>query len=95
MISGITWYDVLGVLPDAPTGDIGTAWEASRAVLQPAALAGAPPEVLPAAERARQVVDEAWRVLADPATRAWWRPADRFRAAGGGPGPARAGAVGA
>ena len=46
MISGITWYDVLGVLPDAPTGDIGTAWEASRAVLQPAALAGAPPEVL-------------------------------------------------
>ena len=70
MMSAITWYDVLGVLPDAPPEDIRAAWQARKAVLQPAALAGAPPDVLPAADRARQVVDEAWGVLADPAARA-------------------------
>ena len=92
MISGITWYDVLGVLPDAPTEDIRTAWEERRAVLQPAALAGAPPEVLPAAERARQVVDEAAGVLADPAARAWYdqqigfaRPGEGLAPPGRGP----------
>jgi hypothetical protein len=65
-----TWYDVLGVLPDAPPDDIRAAWQAKRAVLQPTALAGAPPDVLPVAERSRQVLDEAWGVLADPAARA-------------------------
>jgi hypothetical protein len=62
MMSGITWYDVLGVLPDAAPEDILAAWQARKAALQPAALAGAPPDVLPAADRARQVVDEAWGV---------------------------------
>jgi len=66
----ITWYDVLGVLPDAPSEDIGAAWRARKAVLQPAGLAGAPPDVLSAADKARQAVDEARGVLADPAARA-------------------------
>src|SRR5579864_6804232 len=65
----ITWYDVLGVLPDAPPEDIGAARQARMAVLQPAALAGAPPDVLSAADKARQAVDGAWGVLADPAAR--------------------------
>jgi hypothetical protein len=65
----VTWYDVLGVLPDAPTDDIREAWQGRTAVLQQATLAGVPVEVLPAAGRARQAVDEAWRVLADPAAR--------------------------
>jgi DnaJ-like protein/PASTA domain-containing protein len=65
----ITWYDVLGVLPDAPTDDIRDAWEAKMAALLPEVLAGAAPEVLAAAERGRQVAAEAWRVLGDPATR--------------------------
>jgi DnaJ domain len=65
----ITWYDVLGVLPDAPLDDIRDAWQARMATLQPDALAGVSPEVLSAAERARQSVEEAGRVLADPATR--------------------------
>jgi DnaJ domain len=69
MTSLITWYDVLGVLPDAPPDDIRGAWQARQAMLQPGALAGAPPEVLSAADRARQSVQEAWRVLADPAAR--------------------------
>jgi DnaJ domain len=69
MASLITWYDVLGVLPDAPPEDIRQACQERMAALQPGALAGAPPKVLPAAQRARQAVEEAWRVLADPATR--------------------------
>jgi DnaJ domain len=69
MASVITWYDVLGVLPDAPPEDIREAWQARKAALQPGTLAGAPPNVLSAAQLALQVVDEAWRVLADPAAR--------------------------
>jgi hypothetical protein len=69
MTGVVTWYDVLGVLPDAPPDDIRQAWQGRRAALEPGALAAAPPEVLSAADRARQSVDEAWRVLADPAAR--------------------------
>ena len=46
MMSGITWYDVLGVLPDAPPEDIRAAWQARKAALQPAAQrAQAPAEL--------------------------------------------------
>jgi hypothetical protein len=69
MTSVITWYDVLGVLPDAMPDDIRQAWQAREAALQPGLLAGASPEVLSAAGRARQAVQQAWRVLADPAAR--------------------------
>jgi PASTA domain len=69
MASVITWYDVLGVLPDAPPDDIRAACQAREAALKPGTLAGAPPEVQPAADRARQAVQEASRVLADPAAR--------------------------
>jgi hypothetical protein len=65
----ITWYDVLGVLPDASPDDIREAWQARKAALQPGILAGATPEVLSAAQQAQQAVEEAWRVLADPAAR--------------------------
>src|SRR5690242_5043021 len=65
----ITWYDVLGVLPDAAPEDIREAWQARRNALQPAALAGNPSIVLSAADRARHAADNAWRVLADPAAR--------------------------
>ena len=69
MTNVITWYDVLGVLPDALPDDIRDAWQARKAALQPGMLAGAPPDVLSAADRALQAVEEAWRVLADPAAR--------------------------
>src|SRR5215469_16182567 len=69
MTSLITWYDVLGVLPDAEPQDIREAWQAREALLQPGMLAGAPSDVLSAVERARQSVEEAWRVLGDPAAR--------------------------
>ena len=69
MTALVTWYDVLGVLPDAAPDDIREAWQDRTAALQPRTLAGVSPEVLSAADRARQAVAEAWRVLADPATR--------------------------
>jgi len=69
MRSLVTIYDVLGVLPDAAPDDIRRAWQARQAALAPASLAGAPPGVQSAADKARQAVVEAWRVLADPAAR--------------------------
>ena len=69
MNSAITWYDVLGVLPDASQDDIRAAWQARREALAPGLLDGAPPGVLAAAGRAVQAVDEAGRVLGDAATR--------------------------
>jgi PASTA domain len=69
MRSAVTWYDVLGVLPDAAPDDIRQAWQGRKAVLELASLAGTPPGVLSAADRAQQKVDEAFRVLADPAAR--------------------------
>jgi hypothetical protein len=69
MTSILTWYDVLGVLPDATPEEIREACQARGATLQQGTLAGAPPEVLSAAERALQAVQEAWRVLADPVAR--------------------------
>jgi DnaJ domain len=69
MRSAVTWYDVLGVLPDTAPDDIRQAFQARKAVLDPAGLAGAPPGVLSAADRAGQEVEEAFRVLSDPAAR--------------------------
>jgi curved DNA-binding protein CbpA len=83
MTSVITWYDVLGVLPDATLEDIREAWQARKAMLQPGTLAGAPPDVLSAADRARQAVEEAWRVLADPAARESYDEEIGFAARGG------------
>ena len=68
MTSVVTWYDVLGTAgrdagrhPRSVAGEKGCA---------PAAQAGGgPPDVLSAADRALKAVDEAWRVLADPAAR--------------------------
>jgi curved DNA-binding protein CbpA len=92
MTSVITWYDVLGVLPDAPPDDIREAWLARTAALQPAMSAGAPPDVMSALDRARQTVTEAWRVLADPAARQSYdehvgvrRPGEGLASPGRGP----------
>src|SRR5271169_5155901 len=87
MTSGITWYDVLGVLPDAAPQDIRAACQARWAVLQPGALAGAPPDVLSAADRARQVVEEAWGVLGDPVVRECYDEEIGFARPGEGLGP--------
>src|SRR6516165_4224228 len=84
MTSVITWYDVLGVLPAAMSDDIREAWQARVAALGPTTLAGAPPDVVSAADRARQAVEEAWRVLADPAARESYDEHIGFRRPGEG-----------
>ena len=92
MMSAITWYDVLGALPDAAPADIRAAWQARTAALRPGTLAGAPPDVLSAADRARQMVDEAWGVLGDPVIRERYdeeigfaRPGEGLASPGRGP----------
>ena len=87
MTSILTWYDVLGVLPDAAPDEIRQAWQARKAALQPDTLAGAPPTVVSAAHRALQAVDEAWRILADPAARESYDQDIGFRRPGEGLAP--------
>jgi len=91
MTSVVTWYDVLGVLPDAPLEDIREACQARTEALQPGPLAGAPPDALSAADRARQAVQEAWRVLADPAARESYDEEIGFVRPGEGLDPSRRG----
>lgn len=94
MTALVTWYDVLGVLPDAPPDDIREAWQGRMAALQPGPLAGVSAEVLAAADRARQAVAEAWRVLADPATRESYDEAIGFARPGEGLTPSWRGPAG-
>jgi len=83
------------VLPDAEPQDIRAAWQARKSALQPGTLAGASPDVLSAADRARQLVQEAWGVLADPAARASYDEEIGFARPGEGLPPPGRGAVGA
>lgn len=92
MSSVVTWYDVLGVRPDATTGDIRAAWQARRTALAPGLLAGAPAGVLAAADRAVKSVDQAGRVLGAPTARASYdeeigvtRPGEGLEPPGAGP----------
>jgi hypothetical protein len=68
--SGVTWYDVLGVPPGATVEQIQLQHDARTGLLRPELIAGAPSPVLTAASRAREFLDAARRVLADPARRA-------------------------
>jgi curved DNA-binding protein CbpA len=94
MTALVTWYDVLGVLPDATLDDIREAWQRRMAVLQPGKLAGVPAEVQSAVGRAQQAVDEAWRVLADPAARESYDERVGFRRPGEGLGTPGRGPLG-
>jgi hypothetical protein len=90
MTGALTWYDVLGVLPDATPDDIREACQARMAVLQQGTLSGAPPEVLSAAQRALRAVEDAWRVLADPVAReSYDQNIDLFRSGEGLTPPSR------
>ena len=69
MRAGITWYDLLGALPDASSEDIERAYAAKASLLRPELLSGAPSTVVTAAARAQGIIDAARRVLADPVSR--------------------------
>jgi hypothetical protein len=80
----ITWYDVLGVLPGASAEQVERARDAKASLLRPELVAGASSPVLSAARRAREILDAAARVLADPANRTRYDEAVGIRRAGGG-----------
>jgi curved DNA-binding protein CbpA len=82
--SGITWYDVLGVLPGATAEQVQHQHDAKARLLRPELIAGAPSPVVAAATRAREILDAARRVLADPASRARYDEAIGIRRSGGG-----------
>jgi hypothetical protein len=66
---GITWYDVLSVLPGAETKRIEREYEAKSGLLRPDMIAGASSNVLTAVTRAQGMLDRAWEVLGDPVSR--------------------------
>lgn len=66
---GITWYDILDVLPDASVDTIQQAYDAKASLLRPPLLSGAPSKVLTAASRAQAILDAARRALVDPVNR--------------------------
>jgi hypothetical protein len=80
----ITWYDVLGLLPGASAEQVKHQHDAKASLLRPALLAGAPSPAVMAATRAREILDAAQRVLADPDSRARYDAAAGIRGDGGG-----------
>ena len=81
---GITWYDVLGVLPGATAERIQYEYDAKARLLRPELLAGAPSPVVAAASRAGEILGAARRVLTDPVNRARYDEATGIRRRGGG-----------
>ncbi len=80
---GITWYDVLGLLPDASAEQVKRQHDSKASLLRPEFLAGTPSPVVAAASRAHEILDTALRVLADPASRARYDEAVGIRRRGG------------
>jgi len=58
---GITWYDILGVLPGASRDEIQQAYDDKAALLRPELVSGAPSNVVAAVSRSQRFLDEALR----------------------------------
>jgi DnaJ domain len=82
--AGITWYDVLGVLPGATFQQVKQQYDAKAGLLRPELVAGAPSPVVAATSRARVILETARRVLADPANRARYDETVGIRRRNGG-----------
>jgi curved DNA-binding protein CbpA len=80
---GITWYDVLGLLPGASAEQVQRQHDAKASLLRPELIAGAPSPVVAAASRARDILGAAHRVLTDPVNRARYDEAVGIRRSGG------------
>ena len=80
----ITWYDLLGALPDASSEDIQQAYDAKAGLLRPELLSDAPSTVATAAARAQGIIGAAWRVLGDPVSRQRYDEAAGLWGSGGG-----------
>jgi DnaJ domain len=81
---GITWYDVLGVMPGAEGRKLKQKYDAKAALLRPELISGASPDVIAAVRRAQELLDAAWQVLGDPQCRRRYDEAVGLRRSGGG-----------
>jgi hypothetical protein len=81
---GITWYDILGVLPSVSARRIQRAYDAKTSLLRPELISGAPSNVVKAASRAQGMLDAARRVLGDPVNRELYDEEIGFRRSGEG-----------
>jgi len=81
---GITWYDVLGTLPGAEARKLKAKYDAKAALMRPELIWGAPPNVLTAVMRTKELLDTAWQVLGDPEGRRRYDEAMGFQRSGGG-----------
>src|SRR5271169_4983436 len=84
MRADITWYDILGALPDASPEEIQQAYAAKTGLLRPELLSGAPSTVVTAAARAQGIIDAARQVLGDPVSRHRYNEAAGLWGSGGG-----------
>lgn len=89
MESGTTWYEVLGVLPGADPRKIKREYQARSDLLRPEMIAGAPSNVLGAVTRAQGLLDSAWQILSDPASRRRYDAEAGLLTSEGGLDPAR------
>jgi hypothetical protein len=83
MEPGITWYDVLGVLPGADPTKIRREYDAKTSLLRPELISGASSNVVQAISRAQGMLDEAWLVLGDPVSRELYDTSIGLRSPGG------------
>jgi curved DNA-binding protein CbpA len=81
---GVTWYDVLGLLPGATAAQVQRAYEAKARLLRPEFLSGAPSPVVAAASRAQEILGAARYDLTDPGRRDHYDRAAGLRGSGGG-----------
>ena len=84
MEPAVTWYDVLGAVPDAETRTIKRKYQDKAALLRPELISGAPSTVLKVVTRAQHLLDTAWGVLGDPDSRKRYDEAVGLRRSGGG-----------
>jgi hypothetical protein len=81
---GITWYNILGVLPGASPDEIQQAYDAKAGLLRPELISGAPANVMAAVSRSQRFLNEALRVLGDPVNRNRYDERAGMYASGGG-----------
>jgi hypothetical protein len=89
MEPGITWYEVLGVLPGADAQKIRRKYEERTALLRGEMISGAPSDVLIVIRRAQEFLDGAWEILGNPVVRERYDVAAGFRRRGGSLGESR------
>jgi len=83
MEPGITWYDVLGVLPGAEPAKIRREYDAKTSLLRPELISGAPSNVVQGISLAQGLLEEAWQVLGDPVRRERYDESIGLRGPGG------------